>query len=112
MKPLERVFTVQQTVELLGGEEIVTPHWIKQAARRHGIGTLIKRRLVFTESQVQALLDAQALDAQQGSKPRPAPKSTIRKPKAAKPQPIPAPAANVTPLQARPERARSFGRPA
>jgi hypothetical protein len=111
VKPLERVLTVAQTVEWFGGEEVVTQYWIKKTARKLGIGTRLGRKLVFTESQVQALLDAQALEAQQ---PKPASAPRMKQPRAAKPKPAPIPAANsaVTPLRARPERARSYGRPA
>lgn len=110
MKPLERVYTVPQTVELLGGKEVVTEYWLKKTARRLGIGTRLGRKLVFTESQVQALLDAHALEAQQ---PKTARAPQVKQPRSPRPKqtPVPAPSA-VTTLRARPERARSYGRSA
>lgn len=111
MTRLEPVFTVSQAVELLGGKETVTEYWLKKTARELQIGTRLGRKLVFTESQIQQLLDRHALDAQ---KPKPARRTNTPKPKPAKAAPKPVPVADrtVTPLQARPERARSYGRPA
>ncbi|MEU6709902.1 hypothetical protein ABZ897_00370 [Nonomuraea sp. NPDC046802] len=106
MKPLERVFTLPQTVEWFGGKEVVTEYWLKKTARKLKIGTRLGRRLVFTETQLQMLLDAHAL---QGQEPKPARKTgTVKKPRPAKPQNVPAANSAVTPLCARPERARSY----
>jgi hypothetical protein len=108
MKPL--VYTVPQMVELFGGTEVVTEYWVKKTARKLGIGTRLGRNLVFTEGQATALLDAHALEVKQ---PKTAPAPRVKQPRAVKPKvSLPPTNAAVTPLRARPERARSYGRPA
>jgi hypothetical protein len=110
MTPL--VYTVKQAVEMLGGPDVVTEYWIKKTARKLGIGTRFGRTLCFTEEQVRQLIDAHALKAQQ---PKPQRQERAKKQSQSTPKakaslaPIPAASGNVTRLQSRPERARSYG---
>lgn len=106
-----QVFSITQAIELLGGEEVVTEYWLKKTARRLRIGTRFGRTLCFTEAQIKELIDAHALEAQQ---PKPQQQERAKKqqraPKAkVSPAPLPAASGNVTRLQSRPERARSYG---
>ncbi|MGI5274665.1 hypothetical protein ACQEUU_36910 [Nonomuraea sp. CA-218870] len=106
------VFTAAQVAAMFPPELKVTEHWVNKTARRHGIGTLIRRKRVFTQAQVDRLIELQAVEA---STPKPARKTAApaarqtaqaKKPKQKRPD------ATVTPLQARPDRARSYGRSA
>jgi hypothetical protein len=105
-----QVFSVTQAIELLGGKEVVTEYWLKKTARRLGIGTRFGRTLCFTEAQIKQLIDAHALEAKQLKPQQQERAKQQRAPKAkATPAPIPAASGNVTRLQARPDRARSYG---
>lgn len=104
---LETTYTVDEAVAYL---KVVSVYWVKKTARRLGIGTRMARKLVFTEAQLKQLLDAHALEAKQ---PRAARAPKAKQLRAAKPKPMAAPVpGSVTVLRARPERARSYGRPA
>lgn len=104
MTPL--VYTVPQVVEMLGGKEIVTAYWVNKTARKHKIGTCLRRKLVFTLPQVEQLIAAQALEASQPKPQKQQPTKESRAPKSKLP---PATGGTVTQLQSRPERARSYG---
>lgn len=109
MNPL--VYTAAQVVEMFPPELEVTEHWVMQTARKHKVGTIIRRKRVFTIPQVERLIELQAVEAQQPQPKRRERAKTQRPPKA-KAKPLPAADTTVTPLQARPERARSYGRSA
>ena len=110
MTPL--VYTAAQVAAMFPPELGMTEHWVNKTARRHGIGTLIRRKRTFTLAQVERLVELQAIEAQQ---PKPArktnPKQTEPKVRTPKPKRDTA-AGTVTRLSARPERARSYGRSA
>lgn len=100
------VYTAAQVVEMFPPELEVTEYWVNRTARRHNIGTIIRRKRVFTLPQVERLVELQAVDAQQ-------PKPTRRpagagKPRPAKPRLVSAADSAATPLRARPDRARSY----
>jgi hypothetical protein len=101
-----QVFSLTQTIELLGGKEVVTEYWLKKTARRLGIGTRFGKKLCFTEAQIKELIDAHALEAKQ---PKPQNQPRAKQSRAPKPKQLPAVSGTVTKLQARPDRARSYG---
>jgi hypothetical protein len=109
MNPL--VYTAAQVVEMFPPELGMTEYWVNRTARKHKIGTIIRRKRVFTIPQVERLIELQAVEVQQPLPKRQERAKTPRPPKA-KPKPLPAADTTVTPLQSRPERARSYGRSA
>lgn len=109
MNPL--VYTAAQVVEMFPPELGMTEYWVNRAARKHKIGTIIRRKRVFTIPQVERLIELQAVEAQQ-PQPKRQERAKAPRPPKAKAKPLPAVDMTVTPLQARPDRARSYGRPA
>lgn len=103
MNPL--LYTAAQVVAMFPPELKVTEYWVNKTARKHGIGTLVRRKLVFTQAQVEKLIEAQALEAQQ---PKNSPAPRAKRARAVKAQPIPTASRKVAPLQPRPDRARSW----
>ncbi|MFI7642424.1 hypothetical protein [Nonomuraea sp. NPDC049400] len=104
MKPL--VYTAAQVAAMFPPELGMTEYWVNRTARKHNIGTILRRKRVFTQLQVERLVELQAVEAQQ---PTPARKTaSVAKPRPANPKPVPAASAAVTPLRARPDRARSY----
>ncbi|MEV6035960.1 hypothetical protein AB0L65_32725 [Nonomuraea sp. NPDC052116] len=100
------VYTAAQVVAMFPPELEVSEYWVNRTARRHNIGTIIRRKRVYTLPQVEQLVELQAVDAQQ---PKPTRKTAgVGKPRPAKPKPDLAANAAVTPLRARPDRARSY----
>ncbi|MER7361828.1 hypothetical protein [Nonomuraea wenchangensis] len=109
MNPL--VYTAAQVAQMFPPELEVTEYWVNATARRHKVGTIIRRKRVFTLPQVQRLVDLQAQEAQQPNAARRERAKTDRQ-SAAKPKrerTPPAADSDVTPLQPRPDRARSYG---
>lgn len=109
MNPL--VYTAAQVAEMFPPELKVTEYWVNATARKHKIGTSIKRQRVFTLSQVERLVELQAVEAQPPPLKKQERAKTQRPPKV-KPTPLPAADAAATPLRSRPERARSYERSA
>ena len=104
MNPL--VYTAAQVVEMFPAELGVTEYWVNRTARKHKIGTTIRRKRAFTLPQVERLIELQAIEAQH---PRPIRRSAdTKKARPAKPQPLPSTSTAATPLRARPDRARSY----
>ena len=100
------VYTAAQVVEMFPPELGVTEYWVNSTARKHKIGTIIRRKRVFTLPQVERLVELQAVEAEQPKPTRKTADTTKARP--AKPQPIPLPSTAATPLRARPDRARSY----
>lgn len=109
MNPL--VYTAAQVVEMFPLELKVTEYWVNATARKHKLGTIIRRKRVFTRSQVERLVELQAIESQP-LPPKAQERAKTQRPLKVKPKPLPAADTAVTPLQSRPERARSYGRPA
>ncbi|MEU6725594.1 hypothetical protein ABZ917_17955 [Nonomuraea wenchangensis] len=108
MNPL--VYTAAQVAAMFPPELAVTEYWVNATARKHKVGTIIRRKRVFTLPQVARLVELQDLEAQQ---PRPARRERAKtdRQSAAKPKPKrtpPAADSDVT-LRPRPDRARSYG---
>lgn len=102
---LPEVFTPADIAGLLG----VSEYYVKRIARKHGVGMVVARQRRFTADDVQEFFKVHAA-AQQ---PKVATAPRVRQPRAQRPKPAPSPApGTVTVLRARPERARSYGRPA
>ena len=107
MTPL--VYTAAQVVAMFPPELGVTEYWVSATARRHKIGTIIRRKRSFTLPQIEKLIALQADEATQ--QPRPSRKTTATKADKArtpKAKPLPPAPSTVTELRARPERARSY----
>ncbi|MER6575757.1 hypothetical protein [Nonomuraea sp. NPDC001023] len=101
------VFTAAEVAGMFPRELGMTEHWVNTMARKHKIGTIIRRKRVYTRAQVERLVELQAVDAQQA---KPARTANTTKTRASKPKPAPLPpASTATTLRARPERARSYG---
>ncbi|MET8985937.1 hypothetical protein ABZW49_10850 [Nonomuraea wenchangensis] len=108
MNPL--VYTAAQVAAMFPAELEVTEYWVTATARKHKVGTIIRRKRVFTLPQVARLVELQDLEAEQ---PRPAKReranasrqsATASKRKRSQRPPD----ADGEPLRARPDRARSF----
>ena len=100
------IYTAAQVVEMFPPELGVTEYWVNRTGRKHKIGTIIRRKRVYTLSQVERLVELQAVEAQQ---PKPS-RAPSKEPRAAKPKPAALPpATTATTLRSRPERARSYG---
>ncbi|MFF4417002.1 hypothetical protein ACFYY8_31160 [Streptosporangium sp. NPDC001559] len=100
---MEQVYSLKQAAELLQRTE----HWLKVNARRHNWGSKLGRARVFTEAHLMEILATGTNQAAQARKPRPI---KAKAPKVRMPEPVAG--ASVTPLRARPEAARSYGRTA
>lgn len=101
------VYTAAEVVAMFPRELAVTEYWVNATARKHKIGTIIRRKRVYTRPQVERLVELQAVEPRQT---KPAREASTKQPRAAKPKPAPLPpASSATTLRSRPERARSYG---
>lgn len=98
----ERVYEISEAAPLLR----VTENWLKVNARLHGWGTKLGRKRLFTEAHLAEILASGVERPTRVEHPR-APR--IKAAKSHMPEALSTDRA-VTPLRARPEAARSYGR--
>ncbi|MEV7013482.1 hypothetical protein [Streptosporangium sp. NPDC051022] len=100
---MEQVYTLKEAAQLLRKAE----NWLKVNARKNDWGSKLGRTRLFTETHLAEILASGTSQAAHPRKPRPIKAKT---PKVVMPNPVAG--ASVTPLRARPEAARSYGRTA